>query len=460
MIKWLKKLFIGLLIWLPILSVSFTNAYDKPGNYTVSSVGSLVWNPYQVWVFSKWNVITEYWWVRRFVFAPASNVLFFWDNNQLPRLIIPKTYSCLTNWVFRYYRKCSEIVDWVAFNEDSCGSFELLDQNYLSDFMRNVDSNTDNYAYYYREGSQGANSIIVCFSSHKKWESVCFWIVNSTYYSRCFQPNPADNPYPSNMFTWGSLEYTFDSLPESYIWKSPAWTYTSIEDSDYEVISSTLTNYDVLVWCEKAWLSTAYCKWWYDVSVLFPDSWFPSLANYVRWQWVDILTMYNMYSWTYNSPNMFMSAIAHWYNIYDYDWFRWKPLALYMFAVQYFPNKDDLQFSFMDIYNYCKLFDDVDKWLENNIYTDSWLTVCKNQARLDKLNNFGNWITSDWSGALSIFWNWTWFTDPEEFFWKIYSFFNTNLIYDWESFPWVLPPVIYFFLIAIIFIRIISRSNG
>lgn len=439
----IKKLLTGLLVWLPILLVSFSNA-----SYSVHSVGSLSGSPYQVWVLSKWNVQTIYWDSSRYVFAPINWLVFFWDSDSNPRLIAPNFFDCRNKSMYVYYYECDEITT----NSITNCTKKSIDKNYLSQFMGTIQSNTDNFAYEYIATENSNYTFNLCFSSHSVWKSVCFkYTANNGANQWC---------YVWSDMTWDKLEYTYSSLPDSLIWRSPASPYNSLDDSNYDIIDSTLTNYQVLVGCEKVWLEYNYCKWWYDASVLFPNSWFPSLSWYVRWQWVDIITMYNMYSWTYNTPSKFMQAISKGYNIHDFDWFRWKPLALYMFAVQYFPNKDDLQFSFIDIYNYCQLFNDVDNWLENNVYTSDNLQVCKNQARIDKSNKFWDWYTSDWSGALSIFWEWTWFSSPDEFFWKIYSFFNTNLIYDWESYPWVLPPVIYFFMIAIIFIRIISRSNG
>ena len=443
----IKKLLTGLLVWLPILFGCFSNA-----SYSVAPIWTLVWSDYQKSVLVKWNVATTYEWITKMVFAPSNSVMFFWDNLWNPVLKVPDWYDCKTKIQYTNYYICDEIYN-SSFSDSNCTK-QVIDNTFLNNFLGTIGS-SDYWAYEYNTTSNTYYKFNLCFSSSNRWQSVCFK----------FQANQWANMwcYVWSDMTWWTISYNFNTIPWSIIWNTPAVSsnYTPFTWVDYDITLNLLTNRDVILWCEKVWLDLSYCKWWFNSDVLFPDSWFPSLANYQIWQWVDIITMYNMYSWSYNTPNKFMQAISKGWNIHDYDWFRWKPLALYMFATQYFPDSENLQFSFMDIYNYCSLFYDLDSWLHwNNYYTYDNLQVCKNQARIDKIINFWDWYTTDWTGALSVFWDWTWFTTPDEFFWKIYSFFNTNLIYDWESYPWVLPPVIYFFMIAIIFIRIISRSNG
>ena len=203
----IKKLLTGLLVWLPILLVSFSNA-----NYSSYLVDTLVWDEYKKTVLVKWNVGTIYNNVWKSVFAPSNWVMFFWDNLGNPVLKVPDFYDCQTKIQYTSYYLCDEITSSNITSMTNC-SKESIDNTFLNNFLGTI-KQSDYWAYEYIASQNTYYSFNLCFSSSELWLSVCFK----------FQANQWQNQwcYHWSDMTWWYISYNFNTIPWDIIWESPA----------------------------------------------------------------------------------------------------------------------------------------------------------------------------------------------------------------------------------------------
>jgi len=251
-----------------------------------------------------------------------------------------------------------------------------------------------------------------------------------------------------------------------YSWENSPLTQsdTPIEVPSYEINSWYYTNLDILLGYQKMWLETLYCYWWFPINNLFPVDWNPRTFTWYKfWTGARINQLYDLYSWDFATPKYFLSAFFQTYLNWQLDGFYWKPKAMYMFIDQYYQAEQNhiWTFTLYDIWNYCDLSYRIDNWLDPwAIYTwDSLEAIYAFESTRWTTTWRDEWFSlSSW--VLDVFWNETWFSNAEEFFWRLSNLFNEKLYSNLTQQTWILPSYIIFFLFAIILIRIISRSNG
>lgn len=346
---------------------------------------------------------------------------------------------CVANaWEWLTYCWNDWVLNWL--------SFSRLNSDDISVFLN---ANWFSHWYFWRwEWWESYAPNIYCFSNDIN--DYCFvWNASNTYLHTNLSGSLSLNnwsPDYINTFNWSASPF---NLTNRIPW--------------YEIWQREMTNWDILFWFFELWLTEPYCYWWFDKTDLF-SQWSQEFDynGYEYWSWMFITNMYEEYWSNYSNPLNFLGSLRSNYLNNNYSNFYWKSKSLYGFTSQYFDNREDLQFDFSDIWDMCELYTWIIHWTidEDAIYT--WW----NKNAINSANNNMTWGSNKWwfnlSWVLNNFWTWnSWaFANPDDFFWKISVYFTNALNKNIWDYPMVLPSYIIYFMLAIIFIRLISRSNG
>lgn len=439
----LKSFFI---LWLTLLPICFSSAVDQnfypnlPATLLDWQNNDLELKPWVNFLFNdSYKYISVYGWGP---YPRLKSV--FWTNDGL-----------------YFLRSCA----WWYSCENINTSIEIqwYVQNVLKCSISDVDCATSPTSFNISE-----------FISNSNYSNPDYMIVhdnqwNNTTLSLCFVYNSLDIQI-CVPFDWISLDdsiwFTFNPLPSqlwqsedqisSYFTNSPfIWGSTS-PLPDYSIWTwRQLRNYEVLMWFEYMWLSKEYCYWWFDLDNIFlPTEIFEDFQGYSFWIGASIFDLHNVYSWGLTMKPFLGSYYQSFLNA-QLSNFHNKSKALLMLFQQYQSANDRWwgSFNLNDLWDYCDLY----FYLRDNNRENDWdIYTWHNQNaeisyQLNRKIPEGGFINT-W-----VLNNWTWFSTPDEFFWRLTSLFQSNI--DWvnDTFPPIIPSYIVAFMLAIILIRIISH---
>ena len=229
--------------------------------------------------------------------------------------------------------------------------------------------------------------------------------------------------------------------------------YEFNEDDDY-------TNWQIIEWFEAMGISEEYCYWWFASDNIFNIGDTPENFTWYRWgSGVNILDIYDSYSWAYETPKLFLRNFYQAYLSDNYNSFYWTTKSLYGFFDQI--EKTDISQvgfnSFMamitptNVYEYCylKFKSDPNAKYDWDNRNAKFAFYSSGTINLWWRFNF-SWNNSLFSWAVSWFNNISWF------------FANMNAIFQWNLWSIshkkaIIPSYILVFMLAIILVRILKH---
>lgn len=452
MIKWYLK---GLcILWLTLLPISFSSAW----NATINNVWfweDLWWNNYcmidsnlafmcsetdnvlvsQGNIWNETHSVSYFWldeWLGFIQYRSNSNDQYYWQ------------------WIMTWFQFCTYNFIWnnsLAINNDywnwpnSC-----LWRVYTYEEFREYVSTHDLKGWWFI-----SNRTAKWFG----WPAFVFedWAFRAT-----------SNPYNWNatIWYWTSKSYNFNI---SWPWLQADFSNLSILPNpivaivpDYSMWDSdTITNTDALIWFESMWLSQEYCYWWFALDNIFlPNEQFEDFSGYSFWNGASIFDLYNAYSWN-NTLRVFAWQYKQAFVNWQLSSFHNKSKALLMFYQQIDSanSRGWGSFQVWDTLDYCSL---VNKMVDCNWTCDWDIYTWWNRNAINnwKINSNNNnwWFNTTWVLNINQY---TWFSTPDDFFWRLNALFQNN-IKAWEdNIVWVLPWYIILFMLALILFRMLSH---
>ena len=451
MIKWLKKLFIGLLIGLPILLLNFSSAFTNtfyPD--TPATISDWKWNIFTLrnnvnftlntinWLFSS------YWGGG----GPRLNNL-FWTDNWLYGIVSLSDHTTIKKqWYIKTVRICTI---W-SHTEFYCNP--TLTPVSIENFYSGTWYNSPDYMKV-QDNQWNNTSVVYCFFYESLNKEVCIWLSETETFSWSslwitYNPSPSDIGTANDQISQYLSNSTF--TPPS----TPSFVIPEHEREPWKY-----TNWEIIEGYEAMGLNEGFCHWGFLIDDIFPIGWVPSnFTWYIWWSWANIIDIYNMYASAYgNDPQAFLRSFfgaydsQYWGNFYGYPkalwWFfyQWDNVDL---SVVWF-NSFNSDFSILDTWEYCNLK------RSNNLsdqYTWSSRRARQSYNRKDNVNNSWAFVFSWNNGYFS--WSLTWFTTPEDFYSSLMAVFQWGLK-DIENKAPLLPNYIMIFMFALILIRMLSH---
>ena len=455
MIKWLKKLFIGLLIGLPILLLNFSSAYSNTFYPDIPwTISDWKWNIFTLRNNVNFTLNTTNWLISTYWgwTYPRLTNLFRTENWLYAVISCVGGYDCAnintsikTQWYVKQAKICNYNVTTTCSSNDSNIQLDSFynDSTYSSpDFMTLSDTQWNNSNIYY------------CFKYESINKQVC--LIISDWFAT----------------TWSSLWITYNPLPSELWWSndqiSQYFTNSIFTPStpsfiipEHEREPWKYTNWEILEGYEAMGLNEWFCYWGFLIDDIFPNGWVPSsFTGFIWWSWANIIDIYNTYASAYgNDPQAFLRSF---FSAYDSEYrsnFYGYPKALWWFFYQWdnvdlsvvWFNSFNSDFSILDTWEYCNL-----KRSNNlsDLYTWSSRRARQSYNRKDNVNNSWAFIFSWNNGYFS--WSLTWFSTPKDFYTSLMAVFQWGLK-DLENKAPLLPNYIMIFMFAIILVRMLSH---
>lgn len=444
----------------------------------LSSVLGLLWlsssfGAYEIWVNSyNWTYSTSvlsFWQlnfnsldssVSKKLFAIDINNFFFWNDDRLYEIFYSDSLGREHwEWYLPNFFLCNNNFDSTAVDYSSvwiCDSYSFND-NYslLSSYLSTVDSN--NYYIFWSNFNGSTNAPYFCVSTDLD-KSVCF-----DWWYRYLED---ENWLPSNELNiWEKTIFNIDSvyLQNSpfiwwFLWSWQVWIpYSWSKLSWLFAVDSWYTNSEMIAWYEGIGFTPALCYWWFSIDNIFnPWEKFEDFTWYVAGQGASVFDLYNLYSGSFSSLSQFLSTVLVRYQNNQINSFITEPKALLMIWSQL----NVAWFKPSSVEDYCNLLINNNN---NKIYTWNSVDALRVQSFLTstKISNSLRY----WSGGILYQSSQNWISswndidfDPDTFFSSIFETIDNWLegVVFW-SVVWLIPSYIILFLLAIIFIRIISH---
>ena len=492
MIKWdwfwklLKPLFTILLIgFFGLLGNSFVNSawIIRPNwVYWFSTLDNTI----NLEVNNKWQLMSEKIWNTKKMLAFSSTewhkIYFFWSFNQKPYFYVNYDRN-VYQWFLEYYYLCDyftwESIWW------NCARINIDDNfvNTVSNFFQSI--TVDDLWWYNIFAWHGCwipsssrpilvNQVafwssrfdkVIMFSAWWQWydgtNCTCtdcnnttwsLWFLDSidfTFIDDNYLNNP---PWMSDISSWVVEWSTWVDIVDTY-----TWDYTYKE----------CTNWKIMNYNEKVWLSPYLCQWWLDNWDLFSSTW---IYNVYPWSWKRLDEIY----WYTNDNQTAKEWFKYWNNVYvnryvsNSEIWNNKPAVLR----SYFSIYNDYwwnDFDFETVYEYCLMrkFYTWDHSFASKKYNWTYFRQTCNFINDwwwgGGSNSITNSTTSSWETVVGLNWNWVWnlswnksYDDPwifiTDMFTKIKSYIPTDF-----SWIWFLPTYIITFLLFLILFRFISH---
>lgn len=400
-----------------------------------------------IFTFTNWanfNINSQYF-VYQIKGSYNNRWTLFWANTWLYTLYTQNSDTAyLKQWYLQRFCR-------TTYNNHCNWSTQAIWIN-IDEFLSNSSYTNPDYFDVY-----DTNTFAFCFWYEDLNESICFLMNDSS-------SNDFSQFKYSLWFTKNPFLSTFDTYPEltSKFTTSPFSGSPKPVIPPYERGEGTYTNQDIIDWYNAMWLSDWFCYWWFPIDDMFNSSENPDSRVWYKWgTGASILDIWDNYKTAYN--NDYISFLRTFYVAYEnknYNAFYWYPKSLYSFFNQWsvidlssvWFNSYMSDFTITNIWEYCNL-----KFNSNPNATYTWNSwkpwfafdnqdVVNNKWRFDF-----SWNSLYFSGSLS------WFNSASDFFGSLNSIFQNWLGWFNDIKEPLLPSYIIIFMLAIIFIRIISH---
>lgn len=492
-----KKL-LYILLWLLVIFLiwSFNSSDAWYTNSIWSKVDSPFDNSLELWVLSKWTLITNRLWQGKNVFSPksliddnefnpSSKILYFFWNNKKPYIYAYRSSSSFLQfqqWYLTQYSICDKL-NWSETSMPSNCTVTSLSDSSIPDFeyfFWTVNSSDYYYWDYSDPGTQYANHyLVLCVSSNQVWKSLCFYGWCNGWSSMC---------QDLTWSIWLMPKLSFSDL-SSYVLQNSPWLWNTPEVESWNTIEGPVVwevenlGGDIVYWKCTNWSLLNYYRqnFWFSDVICY--GWLPTFDYYewnytvTPWQWLTVFDLEDYYfsgthdywfekfwngvyyniqlcrQWDSFCPN-YPTVFSTYFDILDYNYMNWWWRETYNYCSTL------LETNFNDEINFNNLFmseDDAD-------------TICK---RIVNNNTSTNYQTNSWSAVsnnLNGVWSiWQSNSTGENFSW-------TNIV-DWTNFinsyinklkeqlqidksnniGWIIPSYIIWFLLAIIVFRFLRK---
>lgn len=288
----------------------------------------------------------------------------------------------------------------------------------------------------------------VCSYNSEWWDYICLdsynWNsqISHDFASRDYIIARATlNPYSSNVYRWTTF-------------KPSTWSRL-----DWRLVTQTwYSNSQMVKAYECVWLQPSLCYWGFPINNIFnPSESFEDFSWYIAGQGATIFDLYNLYSSSFSSMDQFLNTVLTRYRNWQINQFKTEPKALLMVGSQL----NTAWFKVSYVSTYCDLLLN-----KNNNSSYTWQSVDDLRAQsCYRSQKVQDWLKSfEWEDVIfqttpDYFWSWEDVNfDADTFFSTIMNEITTKLDqpYDWLS-VWLIPWYIVIFMLAFIFIRLLSH---
>lgn len=341
MIKWLlKKFFIGLLIWLPIVLINFSSAFDYVvwngiSTQVLSEVWDLVSSPfsssYDISITNQWHLLSSNGVVWRKMLYMNNNFIFMRGGNWVWYFYITNSFQGKPNEYFI----CDQLT-WGSV-PTNCSSVPIWDITYSvwASFLEQVKSNDLFFVWYERNywnwscSSYNQQSYNICISSSVYQKSYCWavWVLDR---SGCNVKAWLIQNYTS-VLTWSyNLDNpSFDTINEAYLRNPPrnVWTWNNLITWDWYIDwydFTAVNSGDYVLYYEEKWFNRSMCYIWTNDLITTRNTWENNSINFVSWSG---LTIFDMYSQLFNTTDFSNGRVWDFINVWLFNynsWFNWQ----------------------------------------------------------------------------------------------------------------------------------------